>query len=558
MIKSALEYLSMGLSIIPLSPGAKIPPKGLEVIPYRSRLATKDEVEAWWGFNKFYNMAIITGKRNNLFVVDLDKHDPAYSEDIFLEYFPESLEVPTVSTPKGGLHLYFSYPENLDITIGARTLPGIDFRGEGGYIVAPPSVNGNGKSYKWIVPFNASLLVPPPAAYINKIISILRESRSDVVNHVVSTTKDYTDYKILQKGRRDEDLFTVANALIKNKVNTSFTEQVLEILVKNCNPPEDEKVARQKVSSAIARVSAKERNLALEVKEWCMLQEGYFSTTDILQTLQITTKEEKKNLTVILTRLNKEGIIQKYGEKRGQYMTPKVEEDNVIDIDTVDSTFLPIKLTMGISELVRIMPKNIIVVAGEPNSGKSAFLLNTAAKNIDNEDLMKSLPDKGQYYFSSEMGGAELKVRLHNFDEKMPFNKWKKITFIERANDFDLVIRPNAVNYIDFLEMHDDFYKIGGFIKRIFDKLDKGIAIIAIQKNPGRDEGLGGSRSLEKARLYLSLAPGVLKIVKAKNWVSSLMNPNGLIKEFKLVKGIIIKESSPWELEKEVTNKYKK
>jgi hypothetical protein len=184
------------------------------------------------------------------------------------------------------------------------------------------------------------------------------------------------------------------------------------------------------------------------------------------------------------------------------------------------------------------MPKNIIVVAGESNAGKTAMLLNIAAKNMIDHEV---------FYFSSEMGGAELKERLSNFTESVPFELWKKCTFIERANDFDVAIRPNAVNIIDFLEIHDEFYKIGGFIKKIFDKLDKGIAIIAIQKNKGRDDGLGGARSIEKARLYLSMAPGVVKIIKAKNWVSSMVNPNGMTKRYKLAKGMIFKEDSDWE-----------
>ena len=183
------------------------------------------------------------------------------------------------------------------------------------------------------------------------------------------------------------------------------------------------------------------------------------------------------------------------------------------------------------------MPKNIIVVAGESNAGKSAFLLNIAAKNMIDHKV---------FYFSSEMGGAELKERLQNFNEKMPFKMWEHCTFIERANDFDIAIRPDDINIIDFLEIHDEFYKIGGFIKKIFDKLNKGIAVIAIQKNKGRDDGLGGARSIEKARLYLSMRPGAIKIVKAKNWVSGLINPNGLEKQFKLAKGMIFSDASNW------------
>jgi hypothetical protein len=539
LLEAALNYHNMGLSVIPLSPGAKIPPKGFDVIKYRNILASEEEIKAWWKENPRYNIGIITGKLSDIFVVDLDKHDPAYSEDIALEYFPETDICPVVSTPKGGQHLYYKYPEDENLTIGSRVFPGIDFRGEGGYVVAPPSVNGNGKGYSWVIPFERATLARLQRRALNKISksTLYRECSKSVVNENSDTTKDYIDYKILQKGNRDSDLFTIANALIKSRINVNIARQVIEILANNCNPPFSESDANAKIESAIQRVKSKERNLAAEIREWITLQEGYFNTTELLQTLQITTPQEKKNLTVILTRLNQEGIIEKYGQRRGQYITIQKQEENIIDLSTVDNSTVNIKIPLGIHELVKIMPKNIIIIAGESNAGKSAFLLNLAAKNMIDHKV---------FYFSSEMGGTELKERLQNFTERLPMNMWSNCTFIERSNDFDLAIRPDDINIIDFLEIHDEFYKIGGYIKKIFDKLNKGIAVIAIQKNIGRDEGLGGARSIEKARLYLSMSPGIIKIVKAKNWQSGLMNPNGLQKEFKLAKGMIFKEMSNW------------
>jgi hypothetical protein len=42
------------------------------------------------------------------------------------------------------------------------------------------------------------------------------------------------------------------------------------------------------------------------------------------------------------------------------------------------------------------------------------------------------------------------------------------------------------------------------------------------------------------------MRPGAIKIVKAKNWVSGLINPNGLEKQFKLAKGMIFSDASNW------------
>jgi len=141
------------------------------------------------------------------------------------------------------------------------------------------------------------------------------------------------------------------------------------------------------------------------------------------------------------------------------------------------------------------------------------------------------------------MGAIELRDRLSKFD--MPLKNWSFIAK-ERASNFADVIKPDEINIIDFLEVHDEFYKIGGLIKDIYDNLHKGVAIVAIQKNRGSDYGLGGTRSLEKARLYLAMEPNCLKIIKGKNW-TGVQNPNGLAIDFKLVQGCKFISESDWQ-----------
>jgi hypothetical protein len=63
--------------------------------------------------------------------------------------------------------------------------------------------------------------------------------------------------------------------------------------------------------------------------------------------------------------------------------------------------------------------------------------------------------------------------------------------------------------------------------------------------------GRGGTFGLEKPRLYLSLNTDypngqILRIVKAKNWAHSV-NPNNMIKRFKIVKGCKLIEAGEWE-----------
>jgi hypothetical protein len=128
-------------------------------------------------------------------------------------------------------------------------------------------------------------------------------------------------------------------------------------------------------------------------------------------------------------------------------------------------------------------------------------------------------------YLNSEMGPEELKKRVSMYN--YPLADWvKDIDFIERSSDFHDVIDPNGFNIIDFLEIGDNFYRIQGDIKKIHDKLDKGVCIIGLQKATGDhiETGRGGDFSKEKSRIYIALDRSKdvrdqysLKIVDCKN-----------------------------------------
>lgn len=181
---------------------------------------------------------------------------------------------------------------------------------------------------------------------------------------------------------------------------------------------------------------------------------------------------------------------------------------------------------LGIHEYVNIFPKNVAVIGGASNSGKTAFMLNVAYDNRMKHHIK---------YFSSEMGPEELRLRIQLFG--YPLKDWCPIEFIDRSGNFGPVIDPDALNIIDYLEITDNFYQIGGEIKTIFDRLRSGIAVIAVQKKSNTDYARGGEFTLEKARLYLSMDYGSCKIVKGKNWAQQGFNPNGQVFNYKIVHG---------------------
>lgn len=534
-LQTAFDYVEKhGFSVIPLIPGEKKPL--IDWKPYQTRKPTRTEMMSWWAKNPKANIGIVCGEVSNLFVVDFDKYAPDYDEQKAREVIPDGIKTPTVKTARNGLHYYFDNPEK-DYSIKARLLPGIDYRGNGGFVVAPPSVNGNGNAWEWALPLTTKRLpVPDPLILIlnnavsyNKGLSSPSRQESSLSSNVV---------KMFELGRRDEDLFHTANILTKGGMPEEEQSQILERLILSWGENPDPKWVQDKIQSALKRSDRRERNLTAEVREWILSSSGVFLSSEVVKCLHLSSRDDQKHLSKVLARCVMDGLIKKHGNRNGCFEIVEALDENIIDIFAADNKALPVKFPLDVHDLVKIMPKNIIILAGEVNAGKSAYLLNLAALNMRKFETV---------YFSSEMGGAELKERLQNFD--FPLENWRDVKFIERASDFSTAIRPEGLNIIDFLEIHDEFYKVGALIKDIFDKLTTGLAVIAIQKNKGRDEGLGGQRGLEKPRLYMAMEPGKLKIVKAKNWLNATMNPNGMCMEFKLAKGCYFKGTGTWRRE---------
>jgi len=310
----------------------------------------------------------------------------------------------------------------------------------------------------------------------------------------------------------------------------------LNQLAKNCTPPFPPTEVEAKIKSAFDRAAKLNRNLTQELRELIMTTSGNISTTFVYSCQHLTTREEKKKAQVILGRLVKEGLIERTGNQAGVYR--RIEHDcDQMDFLGADTETLDIWLPFKLHNLVETMPGNIILVAGDQNAGKTGLLLNIIQANMSKFDI---------HYFNSEMGASELKKRLLKFAPETTLKEWNFKAY-ERSSRFADVIKPGngKINIIDFLELHDNFYEVGGMLSDIHRKLHGAIAIVALQKNPGSDVGLGGFRSLEKPRLALAMGHGYLKIVKGKNWATE-KNPKDLQVNYKIVQGCRFVQTKDW------------
>jgi putative DNA primase/helicase len=159
----AARYAAAGLAIFPAftidggrcscgdarcaSPG-KHPIPSLVPHGVLDALADEGAVAQWWAVYADANIGIATGDASGIVVVDVDP--PGLATFGNLERLHG--EVPptwAAETGSGGLHLYYRMPP-LDVRNSAGAVgPGIDVRGNGGYVIAPPSRHLTGRRYRW-------------------------------------------------------------------------------------------------------------------------------------------------------------------------------------------------------------------------------------------------------------------------------------------------------------------------------------------------------------------------------------------------------------------------
>ena len=175
-----------------------------------------------------------------------------------------------------------------------------------------------------------------------------------------------------------------------------------------------------------------------------------------------------------------------------------------------------------------IPPKGLVAVAGTSNEGKTSFVLNLLVLNMDKYPCT---------YFTNELTEIGLKRRFK------PFQDWcellngegkPKFRTVLRYDHFQDVVDPDGLNIIDYLDVNveGEYYKLSPYMKRIQQKLRRGIAVIALQKPPNRLDAFGGPSLRSATSLYLSIDHNKLEVVKAKDWV--IDNPNGRKYSFKI------------------------
>lgn len=241
-LDAALEYADFGWHVFPCTPNDKLP---LTEHGFKEATTEVEVIKAWWKKWPTANLGVATGAVSKFFVVDVDVKDGAPGLSSLAELKRQYGDLPTTATTKtwsGGNHFLFDYSPGIRNRAGI--LPGIDVRGDGGYIVVPPS-QVNGHAYEWM---REGEIAVPPGWLVNLIVGKRQDGNKSESGIDWEGLRDG-----VEQGQRNDQLFRYAASLRAKSI--PFDEARVRMLerAEKCQPPLDPREALKILEGVYAR-----------------------------------------------------------------------------------------------------------------------------------------------------------------------------------------------------------------------------------------------------------------------------------------------------------------
>lgn len=202
------------------------------------------EVEKFWSDFKGSNVGVATGAVSGVFVLDIDpKNGGEESIETFLMKYGRIDTLQSI-TGSGGKHFYFAYP-GTTVKSNVALLRGLDIRGDGGLVVAPPSMHASDARYEWdgLAEFADMSILPAPDWLLELMYS--KPANREQVRFELADK--------IAEGERNDTLHPCACSLRASGGGLELPEILDAVLAANrsrCNPPLDESEVRKLVESA--------------------------------------------------------------------------------------------------------------------------------------------------------------------------------------------------------------------------------------------------------------------------------------------------------------------
>jgi Bifunctional DNA primase/polymerase, N-terminal/Primase C terminal 1 (PriCT-1) len=247
LISTALTLAHRGKAVLPCLPCDKRPAtaRGL-----KDATTNLDTIRDWWRREPLFNVAVVTGAVSGFFVVDIDGADA----EVELRKLERELgELPAtveVITPRGR-HIYFKTPESPVPNSAGKIALGIDVRGDGGYVLAPPSIHPSGREYAWSVDTTNTIATAPdwllvrvtkPHGAKNKSPAPPSDWRALVADGV-------------EQGQRDITVTRLCGYLLRHYVDPFIVLEILQLWnLAHCRPP----LTQRDIERIVASIAGKE------------------------------------------------------------------------------------------------------------------------------------------------------------------------------------------------------------------------------------------------------------------------------------------------------------
>ena len=267
----AVQLAGRGIPVFPLAMGSKVPmPKSNG---FHDASTDCDVARARWIAHPHANIGIATGARSGIWVLDIDpKHGGNQSLASLMDQHGRPPATVSVHTPSGGLHLWFRCPAGLNIRNSAgRVGQGIDVRGEGGYVVCPPSVLSNGGRYRWVESgagivaeapqWLVRLAAPPPKQRVERAGTSSGFRPATFDRYIAGAIRDELDRLARARdGTRNHQLnktaFSIGQFVKAGAIPEDWAVQKLETIANDIGLPQVE--TQRTIASAFQAAPARE------------------------------------------------------------------------------------------------------------------------------------------------------------------------------------------------------------------------------------------------------------------------------------------------------------
>jgi hypothetical protein len=245
MLKHALALAERGMSVFPCRERDKLP---ATEHGFKDATRSAATITKWWSLLPNANIGIATGSASGIFVIDIDSPEAEHELhkiEADLGLLPSSVELITGK----GRHIYFRYPADHCIrNTQGKIAAGIDSRGDGGYVLCPPSIHPSGRRYCWSVDSDREF-ADAPAWLIEKLATSERAPATPPEQWIELAAG-------VSEGARNATLTRLAGYFLRRAINLDPL-LLLELLQGwnegRCKPPLPEEDVRRIVNSICGR-----------------------------------------------------------------------------------------------------------------------------------------------------------------------------------------------------------------------------------------------------------------------------------------------------------------